>query len=122
MTQAVDHEDAQHDRRGAQRAEAEEQPGEAVLVWRAVRVAAPGAQHERGQQRERRAGDQVDPHVGLGNGQVHAARRGDGQRGRQRRGVDDRDGDRGPRPGRTTLAGPGCCRPCPHHGIVARPG
>ena len=122
MIQAVNHEDVQCDRRGAQHAEAGKQPGETVLMRRAVRVAAPGAQHERGQQRERWAGDQVDPGVVLHDRQVHAARRRDGERGRQHRGVDDRDGDRGPRPGRTTLAGPGCCRPCPHRRIVAWPG
>ena len=100
MAQAVHDEDMQHDRGGAQRAEAKEKPGQTVLVRRAVRVAAAVAQHERGQERERRGSDQVDPGSGLDNGQVDAGLCGDHQGGGHRDRVDDRDRDRDPRPGR----------------------
>ena len=122
MAQAVHDEDIQHDRGGAQRAEANEKPSQAVLVPRAVLVAAPVAQHERRQERERRAGDQVYPAAGLGNRQVDARLGGDHQGGGHRDRVEDRDRDCHPRPGRTTLAGTGCSAWYPHHRIVTRPG
>jgi hypothetical protein len=122
MAQAVHDEDMQHDRDGAQRAEAKEKPGQTVLARRAVRVAAAVAQHERGQERERRGSDQVDPGSGLGNGQIDAGLGGDHQGGGHRDRVEDRDRDRDPRPGRTTLAGTGCSAWYPHHRIVTRPG
>jgi len=107
MAQAVHGEDMQHARGGAQRAEAKEQPGQAVLARRAIRVAAAVAQHERGQERERWRGDEVDPGSGLGHGQVDAGLGGDHQDGDHRDRIEDRDRDS--RPGRTTVAGTGSC-------------
>ncbi len=120
VAQAVNDEDVQHYRRGAQHAEAQEQPGQTVLVSRAGRVATPVAQHERGQQRERGAGDEIDPDADPGNGHGDARCRGDGKRGRNRGRVQGRDGDRSP--GRGTRTGARGRVSRRHRHIVARPG
>lgn len=122
MAQGIDGEIVQHDCRGAQRAKAKEEQGQTVLVRRAARVAPPVAQHERRQERERRAGDQVDPAADLDYGLVDISLGGEHQSGGERYRVQDRDRDRDPRPGRNALAGTGCSAPYPHHRIVARPG